>query len=449
MTAKTWSVGTLTYTKASLVGLFGWLLWGDFAWALKERALGPIIQIMLGQFQASSALAGFLIGTVPAAVIMLLGPIVSYRSDRHRGPRGRRIPYLLAPTPIATLALLGLASCAWLGGWLHGVLGAQSPGLNASRLIFFALFWTLFEIASVISNAVYGGLINDVVPTKLLGRFYGLFRTISLGVGIVFGLWVMAYVEAHHALILAVAAVVFGAGFTLMCFKVKEGEYEAPPPTLPASFRGFVAAAKTYLRECFANPFYRLYFLAFATAALAGLPYNTFGVLYAKSVGMSMADLGKLGAASFTISLAIAYLLGSLADRFHPLRLGLICSALYAVFGVWAGLYAGTEFTFTVATVVHTVLTGAWGTSTASLHMRIFPQIRFAQFAAAAGIMTSVLTIVLSPAVGWVLDLTGQVYRYTFLMGAAVAAAGFVLLLLFHQRFMKLGGTQAYVAPAD
>lgn len=449
MTTRTWSVGTLTYTRASLVALFGWLLWGDFAWALKERALGPIIQIMLGQFQASSALAGFLIGTVPAAVIMLLGPVVSYRSDRHRGPLGRRIPYLLGPTPVATLALLGLASCAWLGAWLHGALGTHSPGLNASRLIFFAIFWTLFEIASVISNAVYGGLINDVVPKGLLGRFYGLFRTISLGVGIVFGLWVMAYVEDHYALILAISAVVFGAGFALMCFKVKEGEYEPPPPALPVSARGFAAAARTYLRECFANPFYRLYFMAFATAALAGLPFNTFAVLYAKSIGMSMANFGKLGAASFAISAAIAYLLGSLADRFHPLRLGMLCTVLYLIFGVWAGLYAHDDFTFTVATVLHTVLTGAWGTSTASLHMRIFPQIRFAQFAAAAGIMTSILTIVVSPAVGWVLDLTGQVYRYTFLMGAAVAAVGFGLLLLFHQRFARLGGSAAYVPPLN
>jgi len=35
---KTWRVGTLTYTGAGLVTLTAWLLWGDFAWWMRERS---------------------------------------------------------------------------------------------------------------------------------------------------------------------------------------------------------------------------------------------------------------------------------------------------------------------------------------------------------------------------------------------------------------------------
>jgi hypothetical protein len=41
----------------------------------------------------------------------------------------------------------------------------------------------------VIANAVFGGLINDVVPPALIGRFFGLFRAVSLLAGIIFNFW--------------------------------------------------------------------------------------------------------------------------------------------------------------------------------------------------------------------------------------------------------------------
>jgi hypothetical protein len=36
---KIWRIGTLVYTTSSLIVLFSWLLWGDFAYQLRDRAL--------------------------------------------------------------------------------------------------------------------------------------------------------------------------------------------------------------------------------------------------------------------------------------------------------------------------------------------------------------------------------------------------------------------------
>ncbi len=442
---RTWKAGTLTYTLPSLAGLFAWLLWGDFAWALKERAVGPIVQIMLGQFEASSTLIGFLIGTLPAAVNMVLGPVVSYLSDRHRGPWGRRIPFLLAPTPIAALALIGLAFCAYLGSGLHSLLGAFSPGLNQSRLVCFAILWGLFEVATVTANAVYSGLINDVVPSTVLGRFYGLFRTISLAVGVGFNFWLMAHVEQHYQWIFVTVGIMYGVGFALMCLKVKEGQYEPAPPAAPDP--RFRLAARTYLRECFSNGYYRWFFVAYAIAALAQLPFNTFMIPYAKSIHLSIGEVGVIIAVSMAISFAIAYVIGALADRFHPLRVGMVAAFLYAVFGAWAGVYADNVPAFSLAIGLHVVLSAAWMTSTMSLPLRIFPQSRFAQFNAAAGIVGAALTMLVSPMAGVILDMTGNVYRFTFLMGGTLAAVGFLCLLEFHRRFTRHGGIANYVPP--
>jgi Na+/melibiose symporter-like transporter len=45
--------------------------------------------------------------TFPGAVALVLGPIISYKSDRHRGKWGRRIPFLMATTPIAAFGMIG------------------------------------------------------------------------------------------------------------------------------------------------------------------------------------------------------------------------------------------------------------------------------------------------------------------------------------------------------
>src|SRR5580765_6898830 len=76
---KTWRVGTLTYTTAGLVALFAWLLWGDFAWSLKDRAVPPVVQLLLKKFNATDLILGVLTGSLPAAIGLFLGPIISYK----------------------------------------------------------------------------------------------------------------------------------------------------------------------------------------------------------------------------------------------------------------------------------------------------------------------------------------------------------------------------------
>ncbi|MFA6961598.1 MAG: MFS transporter [Opitutaceae bacterium] len=427
-------VGTLVYTRRRLGALFVWLLWGDFAWQLKERAAIPVAQLMLKRFGASDFLLSLLVGSLPAAMGMLVGPAVGVRSDRHRGRRGRRIPFLLFSTPFVVAGMVGLAFAPQLGAVLDTALGVHTLGPAVCRLIAFAAAWSLFEIFTIIANAVFGGLINDVVPASLIGRFFGLFRAVSLIAGVVFNFWLIGHAEEHSQAIFLGIGLLYGAGFMLMCLAVKEGEYPPPPPRATGStFAPLVA----YLRECFADRYYLWVFAAIMLGNLAGAPVNSFSVLYAKSINMDMSDYGKLLVATYVVSFALSFGLGWLADRFHPLRVGIATLGLYAVVMFWGGVAATDTQQFAVAFIAHGILTGAFFTGTASIGQRLFPAAKFAQFASASGIVGAFGYMVLPPVIGLTLDHTGHIYRHTFTASGVLAALACLAFAIVYRQLMR------------
>jgi Na+/melibiose symporter-like transporter len=445
--AKTWSVGTLTYTKAGLVVLFAWLLFGDFAIQLKERSDSATAQIVLKTLDASDFLIGLIIGSIPAAIGMIIGPIISVKSDRARTRLGRRIPFMLIPLPVVVLAMLGLALTPQAGAWLDARLGADSPGLPTCSLIAFTFFWCFFEFASAIINAIFGGYINDVVPQAVIGRFFGFFRMVSLGAGIIYNLFIIKHAETEFFWIFLGTGLFYGVGFTLMCWKVREGEYPPPPPLSESVPPGRMQSLRAYVRECFTTPYYLKLFISLIASALAFAPMNSFSVFYARHVGMSLEVYGRYIAASYVISFVLAYFLGSLADRFHPLRLAIVCIGLYAIVSLIGFAFGTTPAAFGMAFLGHTIISGAYFTGTASMGQRLYPKFKFAQFASAAGLLSALCFMLVPPLVGLSIDLSGHQYRLTFLYGGILATAGCVGWLFVHRDFLQLGGPKHYVAP--
>lgn len=442
-----WRIGTLTYTSGGLVLLFFWLLGGDFAWSLKERSVPAVVQLLFKNFGASDLISGLMLGTLPSLVVVVIGPLISYRSDRHRSRHGRRIPYLVWTTPVAVVAMLGLALSPAMAGWVHSEAGSRSVGLNQTIVLLLGVFWTLFELATVAANAVFGALINDVVPRPLLGRFYGLFRALSLIAGMIFNYWLLGPSETHYAAIFAGLGLLYGVGFMVMCLKVKEGEYPADPDLAPAAGQGFMAAIKTYFTECFSNAYYRWVFMAFMLSNLAFYSINLFNLYLAKSLQMEMTVYGKLVALTYLISLMLSYFLGILADRYHPLRVGIVFLILYAILALAGGIFATSAPVFSVILVLHGVLNGAFNTATASLGQRLYPHAKFAQFASAGLMLLSVSQVLVAPLVGRLLDATGHAYRYTYYLGFVLAGFAVLASFVVCRHIVRLGGFENYAAP--
>ena len=447
---KIWTVGTLTYVGAGLAILFFWLLWGDFAWNMKERAIQPMSQMLFKQFGATNVLLGVMVTSLPAALGMLLGPIVSVRSDNYRGRWGRRIPYLFGLTPIAALVMASMGYTPEIADALSSMLGDSAPSPLVCRLIVFSCLWTIFEIFTVMANVVFTSLINDVVPQAVIGRFFALFRIVSLGAGIIFNKFIISHAEENYRVIFLALGALYGLGFTLMCFMVKEGDYPPPPPRQEGALASrVVTPLKAYFRECSSHRFYLWVFIANMFGWSAFLPINSFDVPYVKSIGMSMERFGDLRSLTYAISICLALAIGWMADKFHPIRLGLFSLAIYAAVSLWAGLVSHTVTSFSIAYVAHGVLSGIFFTGTASLFPRLFPRVKFAQFASAALIFQAIGFLGVPPLTGKILDLTGQSYHYTFVIGGFVAAAGCAAFVYVYRQFYTLGGTKSYTPPGS
>jgi MFS family permease len=444
---RTWTVGTLTYTTAGLIAIFCWMLWGDFAWSMRDRSILPMMQLMFKKYNASDITVSLLFSSIPITIGLLTGPIISYLSDNHRGRWGRRIPFLLFTTPFIVVSIIGLAFASKIGAYAHQIL-APKLGLDLSILIFLGLFLVIFEFTCGIANMIFGGLVNDVVPQAVVGRFFSLFRAVSLVAGIIFNYWFFGKTETHFVWIFLGVALLYGVGFTILCLRVKEGEYPPlPVQTEPKRAKRFVAAAKTYFKVGYGNSYYLWFFAATILAGLAVVPWNLYGLFYAKSLHMSNDAYGKYLSYSFVISLCLAYPLGALADRFHPLRLLIVTLALYMLAMLWNVLYLFDVQTFGYSVMAQSVLAGAFYTVSASLGQRLLPRENFVQIGSAGGTINCLIGIVFAPALGIFLDSTGHNYRSIFHIGFVVTALALVVNLILYKKFMALGGPQHYVAP--
>lgn len=436
------SVGTLHYTAGGLVLLFFWLLMGDFAIYMRERSAIPSVVELLRQQQASATTMSLLVYALPALIGMILGPIASYRSDRHRGPYGRRIPFLIIPTPVGALAMVGVGLSPWLGAHLHTLLGSSSPGQNFCVLAIFFVCWTLFECAAIVTLNIFTALINDVVPRGLLGRFYGAFRIISLGAGIIFNYWIFQLTETHLFEIFLGVGLFYGIGFTLMCLMVKEGEYPPPPAEEGEGGRpvGFIANAKVYFVECFSHRYFVVIFIAIMLTRMAFVPFNSFSQWYADSLGMPKSTYGALTAASYGGSIFLAMFIGWLVDRIGALKMSIATMSLYALATGLGFALTHDAQSFGVFYVIHTVMAGAYVTASASLPMVLFPRLRFSQFDSAGILIIAIAHASLGLIQGPILDYSGKNYALTILGNCLFSTAAVVSLLLVQRNFKALKG---------
>jgi maltose/moltooligosaccharide transporter len=322
-----------------------------------------------------------------------MGPYISTASDRHRGRWGRRVPFLLIPTPFASLSIIALGFAPLLGRWLNSLIGGGEAGVDRCILLFFAFFWVIFDISTGVANSVFNAFVNDVVPANVLGRFFGAFRAVSLLAGIAFNYWLLGKTGAHYLPICIGVGLLYGIGVPLMCLKVKEGNYPPPPP-IDALHRSPLRFFLRFGRECFAKRYYYWVFAAFILPNLAMLPLNTFNLYFAQSVGTSADRFGKLTALSFTLSLVMTVPMGWLVDRYHSLRMAMIALLLHGIATLWGGLYIHDRTSFAVAFVITNTLAGMWLTATAPLAPLLLPRLKFAQYACALGILNSVLNLV-------------------------------------------------------
>ncbi len=408
-----------------LAALFFFLLLGDLAWSLKERSVQELAKAQLYILSDNALVLNALFGALPALIVMGAGPLIGAWSDRTRSRFGRRIPFLFASAPLVLISMVALAYSNDLAAMVGKAIAAPQSAQPSLRIMSMTLCWMFFEIFTTIANALFIALINDTVPRKIIGRFFGMFRIVSLGAGALFFYFVFgkAMPDALRPLLLIIGAIYF-LGFLLLCRGVNEPAYPAPASMPAHPFRVHADSEAPSL--------YPLLYIALAIATISVLPININSFNAKAQFGVSQHAFGEAIALTYMISIALALPLGWLADRFHPVSIGFVVLVAYAasMLAAWFLIDGRTSFLFWF--VVHGVLAGCFLTGTASLLPMLLPGGRFSEMAAFSASVTSLLAVVATLGLGLLLDYSGRNFRLMFLAGgvaAALAALAWFLLI--------------------
>ena len=450
--SNSFRVGTLTYTRSALLTVMFWMLWADLCLQLMEQ-LPSIIPLQLKWMGASDALIGFIKDSLQAILTVIFVPVIGVMSDRHRGPMGRRRPFLLWSTiPVCLfLFLLGFAdpvarllhaTLSPVFGWLSlPAIGITLIGIAAAGFFFFNNY--------VIQ--VYQYLIADVVPKEVMGSFVGLYRAVGALAGFVFNRWIFGSVEGRVGWVYAGCALLYAAGFFLLVWRVKEGEY--PPPEAVERL-GPVAFVRRYARDCFTNIFYLKIFSASLFYWAATVPMLTFVVFFATSpqsshatsLGMSLDAFGKVKAWGMVPAFIVFLVSGPIIDRCHPLRVMLV-GIIGSVAAYFIGfLWIDTPERYLIWMLVSSGIGALYSLAYLAMFPVLLPREKYGQFFSANQLFFSVGLVGAPFLCGQLLDFVKD-YRVLFLWSGVCASISAAFTLSVFHHWKQLGGDAGYVPP--
>jgi WD40 repeat protein len=261
--------GNLTYTKASLAALFGWLIWGDICFNLFETQGGyTILNLYLqDNFHVSNLTVNILFNVIPMLIGTVMTPIISFKSDRTRTRMGRRIPYILFTAPFLAAFAAAIGFSDDIVGYCKAVVpetALVNPFTVALGVIGFVTIGYSFFNEFV--GTVYYYLLPDVMPRHFIGRFQGVGRMVGTGSGIAVNLFIVPYQLTHLKAIHVGLAILYIVGLGLVCMFVKEGKYPAVEDV--GEQTKFTDQVRLYFRECFTHPIFVLFYIATACTVL-------------------------------------------------------------------------------------------------------------------------------------------------------------------------------------
>jgi MFS family permease len=340
-------VGSLSYTRGALFTMLFWMLWADLALQLMEL-LQTIVPIQLERLGTSSTATGFIRDTMQALITLMILPLIGAQSDRHRGPMGRRRPFLLFSILPLSACLIALGYAEPISQWVHGLLaplplvgGFAIKTVGVAMVVLFVGGFFLFNNYTL---PVYQYLIADIVPKEIMGKFIGAYRAIGAISGFLFNKVLFPHVDTHIEWIYISCTLFYAFAFVLLVWRIREGEL--PPPDTAVKKPGPIAFMQRYAHLCFSNWFYWKVYLTSLCYWAAMVPFYNFGMLYFKTApkGETMtalnlfpSELGDIRAWTFLPQLIVFPIVGILIDRFHSLRfliIGFAGMASCFVFGL-------------------------------------------------------------------------------------------------------------------
>lgn len=453
---RTWKVRSLTYTRGQLIQVFVWLLLGDLCLHLMDNGVVPtLVPLQFEQLGATKVTYNLIAVTLVNVMYSILVPVVSTWSDRHRGPLGRRRPFLLWTAPLLALVLILLGFSVNIARYVQelapGLLGQYT--VPAIAIVVTATLFVAFKFLDMFPQSVYYYLWPDVIPNQFLGMFGALFRVFYAGGSLIFNYFLISLARSHPEKIYIGSAVLYLLAFLLLVWRVKEPEY--PPPPTPDEAVGtgkterFFGIVAQYCRDCFTHSFYWKYFLTMAAFQCGYQPFiaNLF-FLGQEVVGKTDADLatyGKILVIKDFLWIAIYLCLVPVMAKVHPLRAGIFGYACMLACAAGAFFFIRGPWTFGVFTVLTFASVGIYLGGTAAIGPKLLPLAKYGQFASAGAVIFRLSVAMVGVIAGFVFDRLGMRFLYAWL--AVFLAIGLGLMLSLYRDWNRLGGDEGYTPP--
>jgi len=445
-----WRVGTLHYNGPGLVNVFFWMLWGDFCLNLMDSGVQPtVIPLQLKKYGMSMTAIGALTGTAVEIMSVVMVVVISTWSDRHRGPLGRRMPFMLYSAPPIALCLIAMGFAPQLAHWLQRTMPHLFGTIALGSLVLSIIAVTSigYRFFDLFPQSVYYYLFTDVIPQKLMGTFTALFRVCSVAGSTFFSYFLLKHAEDNPGMICLLSGGLYLFAFVMMTLMVREGDYPPPeaPKNAPLADR-FLDTCRRYIRECYSMGYYWKFYL-FTFCFMCGIrTFNNFLIFYGKEVFHGDLDrLGKVNTLIGIVQLVIFFPIGPLVDWIHPFRAGLIGLGLVIVtlaasfftihdgasYAIWVTITSGALAVFQGANI--------------SLGPRLLPRQQYGQFCSANALLWHVGMMGALPLGGLLIDHFGN--RIIFAWFFFFSLAAIVLLYLLYLDWKKLGGDTHYIPP--
>jgi maltose/moltooligosaccharide transporter len=446
-------VGTLVYTRRALIEVMFWMFWGTFFFQVFQ-SMPSVTPLLLRWHGAGDTTIALVSGSLTSLVSFFWYPVVGTWSDRHRGPLGRRRPFMLWATPPAALALFLLGIAGPAGRWIHAGLSAvlrEAPGADACSVAWIGLFVVVFLFFNAFIVQTFACLIADVIPADVMGKFTGIYRAVGALGSLAFNAFAFGHAQAHTMLLYLAMGVIFTAAFSLGTWRIREGDYPPPPPKAAG---GRLGAIREYLRTSFSHPFYVACFgiTFFFWASLVPLNFVVFFSTqagapgYAPTLGLSLQEFGEVRGLTYIVQLPVFFLVGFLADRFHPIRVSVAGMAMTAASYFCCFFFVNGRSSLLFWWTANQAAIAVFLGGAMALSPRLFPRERYGQFIS-ANLMIGMIGLVVSPPiVGWLLQRIGD-YRYAFLFCGVLNALSLATLLLVYSMWRRLGGDEGYSPP--
>lgn len=246
-----------------------------------------------------------------------------------------------------------------------------------------------------------------------------------------------------------------------MCLFVKEGEYPPPEdlgekrPGVRGQIEDIGKQAKIYIQECFGHPIYWLMFaytglqIVARSAGIGGLVFNK------DALGITLQQMGMVGAVSGFVSMGLQFPAGWLVDKFHPLRMTLWMQLIltplqFVMYFFMLGFksYVGFEG-------MKIVIFALYGAAGIPLLITIFPKDKYGQYCSCNGMIKSFAAMpgafLGALFIDWVTrnGSDKDAYRWMFIWSGIFQALSAVVLLWVYFLWKRHGGDGGYLPPGS